>query len=126
MLRNDLKILIVDDLPVMKKLITSMLKKVEITDVDTAQNGQEALELMAKKSYDVILSDWNMPVMNGLELLKIIKEDPVLQSTPVILITAQDDRDQVLEAIKAGVNGYLIKPVKASALQEKLLAVLKN
>ncbi len=124
MLKSDLRVLFADDLPVMKKLVISILKQINITNIDTASNGEEALELMTEKQYDIVLTDWNMPVMNGLQLLQKIKSDPVLKKTPVILITAEDDKDQVLEAIKAGVNGYVIKPIKASTLQEKIISTL--
>lgn len=121
MLTQGAKILIVEDLPVMKKIITHLLKQLSLTNVDAADHGSAALEMLRKKAYDLVLSDWKMPEMDGLALLKAMRKDPSLQHIPFILITAEGDEEKVKVAIDAGVNNYIVKPLTTNTLRQKLL-----
>jgi two-component system, chemotaxis family, chemotaxis protein CheY len=125
MLTHATKILMVEDLPVMKKIITHLLKQLSLTNVDVADNGMVALGMLRKKEYDLVLSDWNMPEMDGLALLKAIRGDPALQHLPFILITVEGDEAKVKEAIDAGVNNYIVKPLTTNILRQKLLQTLR-
>lgn len=126
MIDKDIKILIADDVPVMRRLILHLLEQLELENVDMVANGAKALDMLRKYKYDVVLSDWKMPVMDGLELLRAMKSDPALKDIPVILITAEDSEERILNAIEEGVNNYIVKPLSVKTLEDKLIKVLKK
>jgi two-component system chemotaxis response regulator CheY len=121
---RNMNILIVDDFPPMLLTMKNLLKKFELKHVDEAENGAQALNMMRQKSYGLVLSDWDMEPVTGLELLQEVRKDDVLKRTPFILVTSQDDQDNVAAAMAAGASGYITKPFTADALKDKIEYVL--
>ena len=113
-----LKVLVVDDSSTMLRIITNVLNQLNINDVLTAKDGKEAWDLFQKHVFDIILTDWNMPNMNGLDLVKHIRN--IDKEIPIIMITTEGGKTEVITALKAGVNNYIIKPFNAETLKEKL------
>jgi len=123
-----MKILIVDDSSTMRRIIGNVVMQLGIDkeDFDEAEDGLKAWNMLAGKQYDVILTDWNMPNMNGLELVKRVRKEGNHQSTPIIMITTEGGKGEVITALKAGVNNYIVKPFNAEILKEKLDGVFKK
>lgn len=117
-------ILIVDDYKTMLRIVRNLLKQIGFENVDEAMDGSAALAKLRDKDYDLIISDWNMEPMTGLQLLKEVRSDGRLQATPFVMITAESKPENVIEAKKAGVNNYIVKPFNAETLRAKLAAVL--
>ncbi|SFD08529.1 two-component system, chemotaxis family, response regulator CheY [Thiohalospira halophila DSM 15071] len=117
---KNMKILIVDDFSTMRRIIKNLLRDLGFNNTDEADDGQTALPKLQKGDFDFLVTDWNMPGMNGLDLLKEVRADPKLQSLPVLMVTAEQKKDQIVEAAKAGVNGYIVKPFTAHTLDEKI------
>ncbi len=117
-------ILIVDDYKTMLRIVRNLLKQLGFNNVDEATDGAMALEKARAKTYGLIISDWNMEPMTGYELLKEVRADNQLKSTPFIMVTAESKTDNVIAAKKAGVNNYIVKPFNAATLKQKLVAVL--
>jgi len=115
-----MKILIVDDFSTMRRIIKNLLRDLGFNNTDEADDGQTALPKLQKGDFDFLVTDWNMPGMTGLELLKEVRADPKLQSLPVLMVTAEQKKEQIVEAAKAGVNGYIVKPFTAHTLDEKI------
>ncbi|MEY2860553.1 MAG: hypothetical protein RL392_1011 [Pseudomonadota bacterium] len=112
--------LIVDDMEGMRRLLSNSLRQLGFSDVHTAMHGVDALKALGERSFDAVLTDWNMPVMNGLELLRQIRANERLQLIPVIMVTVETDREQIRSAFEAGVSAYLVKPFDLAALEAKL------
>ncbi|MDN5379654.1 response regulator [Thermodesulfobacterium sp.] len=123
-LNTNLKVLVVDDFATMRKIIKNILTQLGFKNIFEADDGSSALELLKKEKIDLIISDWNMPKMNGLELLKAVRNDPNLKDTIFVMVTAEAQKDNVIEAIKHGVNQYIVKPFTPETLKEKLEKVL--
>ncbi len=119
-----LSILIVDDYKTMLRIIRNLLKQLGFHNVDEATDGADALNKLRAKSYDLIISDWNMEPMTGYELLKEVRSDDILKGLPFIMVTAESKTDNVIAAKKAGVNNYIVKPFNAATLKTKLSSVL--
>ena len=119
-----IKVLVVDDFSTMRKIIKNNLKGMGFNNILEAENGQKALEELKKESVGLIISDWNMPVMTGIELLKAVRGDAGLKSIPFIMVTAEGQKDNVMEAAKAGVSNYVVKPFTPDIFSEKLQKVL--
>ena len=119
-----IKVLVVDDFSTMRKIIKNNLKGMGFNNILEAENGQKALEELKKESVGLIISDWNMPVMTGIELLKVVRGDAGLKSIPFIMVTAEGQKDNVMEAAKAGVSNYVVKPFTPDTFSEKLQKVL--
>ena len=119
-----IKVLVVDDFSTMRKIIKNNLKGMGFNNILEAENGQKALEELKKESVGLIISDWNMPVMTGIELLKAVRGDAGLKSIPFIMVTAEGQKDNVMEAAKAGVSNYVVKPFTPDTFSEKLQKVL--
>ncbi|WP_028950642.1 chemotaxis response regulator CheY [Sulfurihydrogenibium subterraneum] len=117
---SDAKILSVDDMATMRKIIKSLLTQLGYTNVDEAENGKEALAKLKQQKYDLVLLDWNMPEMDGITLLQEIRKDPDLKNIPVIMVTAEAKKENVLQAIQTGANNYIVKPFTAETLKEKI------
>lgn len=115
-----LKVLVVDDIMSMRNIVKRALLEIGYTDIHDALNGEDALEKLKSGGFGLVLLDWNMPIMSGIELLRIIRADPALQTLPVLMITAEAKMDNIMEAVQTGVSDYLVKPFSGQALQEKL------
>lgn len=114
-----MKILVVDDFSTMRRIIKNLLRDLGFNNTQEADDGNTALPLLKNGDFDFVITDWNMPGMSGLELLKAIRSDEKLKSLPVLMVTAEAKRDQIIEAAQSGVNGYIIKPFTAATLKEK-------
>ena len=120
----EMPVLIVDDYKTMLRIIRNLLKQIGFNNVDEATDGQAALEKMQQRKYGLVISDWNMEPMTGLELLKEVRADASLNATPFIMITAESKTENVVAAKEAGVNNYIVKPFNAATLKTKLTSVL--
>lgn len=116
-------VLVVDDYKTMIRIIRNLLKQLGFSDVDDASDGTQALEMLRKKRYGLIISDWNMEPMTGYELLKEVRTDDALARMPFIMVTAESKTENVIAAKKAGVNNYIVKPFNAATLKSKIDAV---
>ncbi|QKJ24086.1 response regulator [Poseidonibacter lekithochrous] len=123
-----MRILIVDDSSTMRRIIGNVVMQLGFAkdDFDEAEDGVKAWKLLCESHYDVILTDWNMPNMNGLDLVKKTRGEGAHQKTPIIMITTEGGKGEVITALKAGVNNYIVKPFNAEILKEKLDGVLKK
>lgn len=115
-----MKILIVDDFSTMRRIIKNLLRELGFNNTMEADDGSTALPMLRSGGFDFLVTDWNMPNMEGIELLKAVRADPMLKSLPVLMVTAEAKRDQIVEAAQAGVNGYIVKPFTAETLKEKI------
>ncbi|WP_297445345.1 chemotaxis response regulator CheY [Desulfurobacterium sp.] len=116
----NIKILVVDDMATMRRIEKSLLMQLGFKNIDEAEDGKVALQKLKQGHYDFVLTDWNMPNMTGLELVQEIRKDPKLKHLPVLMVTAEAKKENVLAAIKAGVNNYVVKPFTAETLKEKI------
>ncbi len=115
-----IKVLVVDDFPTMRRIVKNLLKQLGFENIDEAENGEEALKKLKSGDYGLVVSDWNMPVMEGIELLKHLRNDPQIKDIPFLMVTAEAEKEKVIEAIKAGVDNYIVKPFTGEVLKEKL------
>ncbi len=117
----NMKILVVDDFSTMRRIVRNLLKELGFSNVHEAEDGVEALsKLRAENNFEFVVSDWNMPNMTGIELLKTIRADPALKHLPLLMVTAEAKRENIIEAAQAGASGYVVKPFTAATLDEKL------
>ena len=121
---KDLKFLVVDDFSTMRRIIKNLLHDLGYPNVSEADDGKTALPMLQAGGFDFLITDWNMPGMPGLELIKAVRADAKLAKMPVLMLTAEAKREQIIEAAQAGVNGYVIKPFTAETLKEKLDKIL--
>ncbi len=119
-LDKNMKILIVDDFSTMRRIIKNLLRDLGFTNTQEADDGQTALPMLKNGDFDFLVTDWNMPGMTGIELLRQVRADERLSSLPVLMVTAEAKREQIIEAAQSGVNGYVVKPFTAQALKEKI------
>jgi len=117
---KDMKILIVDDFSTMRRIIKNLLRDLGFTNTSEADDGLTALPMLKGGKFDFLVTDWNMPGMQGIDLLKAVRADSELASMPVLMVTAESKKDQIVEAAQAGVNGYVVKPFTAATLKEKI------
>jgi two-component system chemotaxis response regulator CheY len=117
---GNMKILIVDDFSTMRRIVKNLLNDLGYSNTTEADDGKTAWPLLQAGEFDFVVTDWNMPEMTGIDLLKNIRGDARLAKLPVLMVTAEAQRDQIIEAAKAGVNGYIIKPFTAVTLKEKI------
>ncbi len=115
-----MKILIVDDFSTMRRIIKNLLRDLGFTNTHEADDGNTALPMLQSGNFDFLISDWNMPGMTGIDLLRAVRADANLAAMPVLLVTAESKREQIIEAVQAGVNGYVVKPFTAATLEEKI------
>jgi len=115
-----MKILIVDDFSTMRRIIKNLLRDLGFNNTQEADDGSTALPMLQKGGFDFVVTDWNMPGMQGIDLLKAIRADESLKHLPVLMVTAEAKREQIIAAAQAGVNGYVVKPFTAATLKEKL------
>ena len=121
---KNMNILVVDDYKTMLRIIRNLLKQLGFNNIDEATDGSMALRMLRAKAYGMVISDWNMEPMTGYQLLKEVRSDSDLTSTPFIMVTAESKTENVVAAKKAGVNNYIVKPFNAATLQKKMSAVL--
>jgi len=119
-----MRFLVVDDFSTMRRIVRNILKQLGHNDVEEAENGREALQKLKRESFDFIISDWNMPTMDGLELLRAVRADPQLKTMPFLMVTAESKQENVVEAIKSGVSNYIVKPFTADVLKGKIDKIL--
>jgi two-component system, chemotaxis family, chemotaxis protein CheY len=119
-------VLVVDDYSTMVRIIRNLLRQLGFVDIDDAPDGTAALQKMSAKRYGLVISDWNMEPMTGFELLRTVRADPKLQTTPFIMVTAESKTENVIAAKKAGVNNYIVKPFNAQTLKSKIEAVFTH
>ena len=119
-MNKGLKFLVVDDFSTMRRIVKNVLQDLGYTDVAEADDGKTALPLLQAGGFDFLITDWNMPGMPGIDLLKAVRADPKLARLPVLMLTAEAKREQIVQAAQAGVNGYVVKPFTPATLKEKL------
>jgi|TARA_B100000242_G_scaffold242336_1_gene182446 two-component system chemotaxis response regulator CheY len=119
-LDKNMKILVVDDFSTMRRIIKNLLRDLGFTNIQEADDGNTALPMLQQGDFDFVVTDWNMPGMQGIDLLKEIRKDDKLSHLPVLMVTAEAKREQIIQAAQAGVNGYIVKPFTAATLKEKL------
>lgn len=115
-----MRILIVDDFATMRKIVRNLLKQIDFTNVDEADDGSTALEKLKSDDFDFVITDWNMPQVTGLELLKTIRADEKMKKIPVLMVTAEAEKGHIVEAAQAGVSDYVVKPFSAEVLKDKI------
>jgi two-component system chemotaxis response regulator CheY len=124
--QKTMKILVVDDFPTMRRIIKNLLKDLGFENVDEAEDGAMGLEKLRNGSFEFVVSDWNMPNMDGLEMLKHIRADPNMSKLPVLMVTAEAKKENIIAAAQAGANGYVVKPFTAATLEEKLNKIFEK
>lgn len=120
----NMKVLIVDDYPTMLKVLHTLLRQLGFTNIELAEDGAEASEKLKQDTFGLVISDWNMEPMTGLELLKLVRDDAAMSDLPFIMITAESSAENVKTAKEAGVSNYIVKPFTADELRTKLVSVL--
>ena len=121
----NMKILVVDDMSTMRRIVKNILKQLGFNNLEEAENGQEALTKLKADTYGFVVSDWNMPVMMGIDMLRAIRADEKLKAIPVLMVTAEAQKENLMEAVKAGVSNYVVKPFTAETMQEKINKIFK-
>ena len=120
---EDKRILFVEDSPTMRRIIENSLKKLGVKEIMDAENGVDALEKIQKQDFDMILTDWNMPEMNGKELVEHVRKIDKYKAIPILMITTRGMQEDVVTAIKSGVNGYIVKPFTPEVLKKKMVEI---
>jgi two-component system, chemotaxis family, chemotaxis protein CheY len=123
---KNLKILVVDDFSTMRRIVRNLLKELGYTNVDEAEDGVAALQKLKGSNFQFVVTDWNMPNMTGIELLRAIRADVALKSLPVLMITAEAKKENIIEAAQSGASGYIVKPFTAGTLEEKLNKIFEK
>lgn len=123
---KNMKILVVDDFSTMRRIVKNLLRDLGFTNTIEADDGKTALPKLQAGGIDFLVTDWNMPGMTGLDLLKAVRADPKLANMPVLMVTAEAKREQIIMAAQAGVNGYIIKPFTAATLKEKIEKIFER
>lgn len=123
---KNIKFLVVDDMSTMRRIVRTILKELGFDNVEEAEDGNDALNKLRLTKFDFVISDWNMPNLDGLEMLKAIRADENLKTLPVMLVTAEAKKENIIEAAKAGASGYVVKPFTAAVLEEKLTKIFEK
>ena len=123
---RDLSILVVDDFSTMRRIVTSAMQKLGFHNIEEAEDGKIAFDKLQQKPVDLIISDWNMPNMMGIDLLRAVRADEQLKDTPFLMVTAEAQKDNVLQAVQAGVSNYIVKPFTVDAIEQKLALIFKK
>lgn len=119
-MKKDIKILVVDDFSTMRRIIKNLLRDLGFTNVVEADDGKTAMPILQKGGVQFLVTDWNMPGMTGIDLVRAVRADPKMAGMPILMVTAEAKREQIIAAAQAGVNGYVIKPFTAAVLKEKI------
>lgn len=123
---KNIRFLVVDDFSTMRRIVRNLLKEIGFVNVDEAEDGAIALGKLRDGGFDFVISDWNMPNMDGLALLQSIRADEALKKIPVLMVTAEAKKENIVAAAQAGANGYVVKPFTAATLDEKLNKILQS
>lgn len=123
---KSMRILIVDDFSTMRRIIKNLLRELGFNNTDEADDGTTALPMLKTGKYDFLVTDWNMPGMQGIDLLRAVRADEKLKTLPVLMVTAESRRDQIVAAAEAGVNGYIVKPFTAETLAQKIEKIFER
>jgi two-component system, chemotaxis family, chemotaxis protein CheY len=123
---KDMTVLVVDDFSTMRRIVRNVLRELDFKNIVEADDGTSAVEVLRSQKIDLIVSDWNMPKMTGLELLKFVRADEKIKDTPFLMVTAEAQKENIIEAVKARVSNYIVKPFTAVTLAEKLAKILPN
>ena len=123
---KNMKILVVDDFSTMRRIIKNLLKDLGFSNIQEADDGSTALPMLQQGDFDFVVTDWNMPGMQGIDLLRHIRSDDNLKHLPVLMVTAEAKKEQIVAAAQAGVNGYVVKPFTAATLKEKLAKIFER
>ena len=123
---KNMKILVVDDFSTMRRIIKNLLKDLGFSNIQEADDGSTALPMLQQGDFDFVVIDWNMPGMQGIDLLRAIRADDSLKHLPVLMVTAEAKKEQIVAAAQAGVNGYVVKPFTAATLKEKLEKIFER
>ena len=127
-LNKNMKILVVDDFSTMRRIVRNLLVELGFSGplIQEADDGENAMVMLKSQPFDMVVTDWNMPNMTGIDLLRAIRAVASLKGLPVLMVTAENNRDQIIAAAQAGVNGYIVKPFTAATLQEKLTKIFER
>ena len=125
MLNPDMNVLVVDDAATMRRIVRSLLRELGIKNVREAEDGEMAFEDLKRQRADLVVSDWAMPKMTGIELLRAIRQDEALKEIPVLMVTAESKKENIMEAVQAGVSNYIVKPFNSKTLEDKLNKIFK-
>lgn len=123
---KNLKFLVVDDFSTMRRIVRNLLKELGYTNVDEAEDGVVGLQKLKGGNFQFVITDWNMPNMTGIELLKAVRADPALKHLPVLMITAEAKKENIIEAAQSGASGYIVKPFTAATLEEKMNKIFEK
>jgi two-component system chemotaxis response regulator CheY len=126
MTQSNIKFLVVDDFATMRRILRNLLKELGFNDVDEAEDGVAAMQKLRSQPFDFVVSDWNMPNMTGIELLRSIRADQQLKHLPVLMVTAEAKKENIIAAAQAGASGYVVKPFTAATLDEKLKKIFQS
>lgn len=126
MAEKNLRFLVVDDFSTMRRIVRNLLKELGFSNVEEAEDGVIALRKLREGNFDFVVSDWNMPNMDGLTMLQNIRSDEALKDIPVLMVTAEAKKENIIAAAQAGASGYIVKPFTAATLDEKLNKILEN
>ena len=121
----NMKILVVDDMVTMRRIVKNILRQLGFSNIDEAENGQEALQKLRSDTFGCVVADWNMPVMTGIDMLRAIKADEKLKAIPVLIVTGKAQQSNLVEAVQAGASDYIVKPFTVETMQEKLTNIFK-
>jgi len=122
----NMKILVVDDFSTMRRIVKNLLKQLGYVNIDEAEDGAQAYEKVKNGDYGFVVSDWNMPNMDGLDLVKSVRANPAIKDLPILMVTAEAEKDKVIAAIQAGVNNYIVKPFTGDTLKEKMDKIIEK
>jgi two-component system chemotaxis response regulator CheY len=125
-LKKDIKILVVDDFSTMRRIIKNLLRDLGFQNITEADDGKTALPILKQGGIEFLVTDWNMPGMTGIELIGEVRKDPNLAHIPILMVTAEAKREQIIAAAQAGVNGYVVKPFTATVLKEKIEKIFER
>ncbi|WP_145542206.1 chemotaxis response regulator CheY [Yersinia alsatica] len=123
---KNLRFLVIDDFATMRRIVRNLLQDLGFKNVDEAEDGQDALNKLRESQFDFVISDWNMPNLDGLQLLSEIRKDEKLNKIPVLMVTAEAKKENIIAAAQAGANGYVVKPFTAATLEEKLNKIFEK
>ncbi|RPH26532.1 chemotaxis protein CheY [Buttiauxella warmboldiae] len=126
MASKDLRFLVIDDFATMRRIVRNLLQELGFSNIEEAEDGQDALTKLRAAPFDFVISDWNMPNLDGLQLLNEIRKDSALKSLPVLMVTAEAKKENIIAAAQAGANGYVVKPFTAATLEEKLNKIFEK
>ena len=121
-----MKILVVDDFSTMRRIIRNLLRELGFTNSEEADDGSTALPLLKSGKFDFLITDWNMPIMEGIDLVRAVRADDSLRELPILMVTAEARREQIVAAAEAGVNGYIVKPFTAQTLEQKIAKIFER